>query len=264
MTALTYRSKKQDGSTVYDCPKCDGRGKLEITPNGKLWFCHKCQVGGKHHPGSGPKKVLENTQRPKGFGSPHHYELITKPQDPRYRYLLVKRGLTHKMVDEMRPCNGGPWYVVYFPLYRFGKYDEPVYFVGRSIFDDHPKYRNPPMSGFPLGGKSKNVWGLHRLCKSARHLVLCEGVFDAVWERNRLALMGKNISEDQVEIIHKIEPREITVFLDNDAQRDAILVCKILSKRVSCSIWNATPPTGKDPDDLGKGFDVKKCRIRIA
>ena len=191
-------------------------------------------------------------------------------QDPRYRYLSEKRGLTPRMIDDLRPHSGGQWYIVYFPLYALSESrqltadSKPVYFVGRSLFNEEPKYRNPPLTQFPAGGKSKNLWGLHLWRRKGQSLVLCEGIFDAVWSRNRVALLGKTISDVQISIIRQIEPQEITVFLDGDAQKHSMNIAKTLADRISVPIWTVDTPRGKDPDDLGKGFSIRDHRRRIA
>ena len=195
--------------------------------------------------------------------SDQDFSPLKDPQDPRYRYLSEKRGLTPRMIDDLQPHSGGQWYVVYFPIYAIGNNADPVYFVGRSLFDEQPKYRNPPLGQFPAGGKSKNLWGLHRL-SALGNLILCEGIFDAVWGRNRVALLGKIISEKQVEIIREINPQEITVFLDGDARKESTLIAMMLANRISTPVWTVDTPRGKDPDDLGKGFSVKDNRRRIA
>lgn len=215
--------------------------------------------------------------------SQEEFSPIEDTADPRYRYLSQKRGLTQKMIHDLQPHSGGQWYVVYFPIYALrsedserpvpnefgtlGHYEGPVYFVGRSLFNEQPKYRNSPLTQFPEGGKSKNLWGLHRLwhdCMKPRNLVLCEGVFDAVWSRNRVALMGKTISVHQIGIISRINPEEITVFLDGDAWKESMFIARSLAKRVSVPIWTVDTPRGKDPDDLGKGFRINDHRRRIA
>ena len=264
-TGLTFRSRKEDGSILYDCPDCGGRGKLELTRDHRLWYCHKCGEGGKTRsdPHDRKKWIVAGREQERTYTS-EEFSPIEKTDDPRYRYLSEKRGLTPNMIHDLRPHSGGQWYIVYFPVYALDNDNSPVYFVGRSLFNDEPKYRNPPLSQFPLGGKSKNLWGLHRLYKRTQSLVLCEGVFDAVWSRNRVALMGRVISEHQVKIIRRIEPQEITVFLDGDAGKDSMLIAKILANRVSVPIWVVDTPRGKDPDDLGKGFVVNDHRRRIA
>jgi len=258
---LTFRAKKSDGSFLYDCPQCNGKGKLELTRDRRLWYCHKCGNGGKSELFRG--QVVREFEK-KTFTA-EEFQLIEDQQDPRYRYLSEKRGMTQQMINDLRPHSGGQWYIVYFPLYgTINYYTHPTYFVGRSLFNDEPKYRNPPLTQFPAGGKSKNLWGLHRLSNTTKDIVLCEGIFDAIWGKNRFALLGKTISQRQIDIIRRIGPTEITVFLDGNTQRESILIAKTLAHQMSRPIWTVDTPGGKDPDDLGKGFSIKDHRRRIA
>lgn len=262
-TGLTFRGRKSDGSYLYDCPDCGGQRKLELTRDRKLWYCHKCADGGRTHKtefGRGPLIREQVIREP----TEQTFSPLQDLTDPRYRYLSEKRGLTLKMIDDLRPHSGGQWYVVYFPIYAIGNSETPVYFIGRSLFNDESKYRNPPIALFPAGGKSKTVWGLHRLHRRTSSVVLCEGVFDAVWSRNRAALMGKSVSEKQAEIIRELNPGEITVFLDGDARKEAVFIARFLAERISVPIWVVDTPRGKDPDDLGKSFIVNDHRRRIA
>ena len=60
------------------------------------------------------------------------------------------------------------------------------YFVGRSIYKDGMKYKNPPVS--------KDVIGFELFINWDEPLILCEGVFDAIAvKRNAIPLFGKTI-----------------------------------------------------------------------
>jgi len=154
---------------------------------------------------------------------------------------------------------------VYFPLYTPGG-AEPVYFVGRNIIDVEPKYVNPP-TGWFKHRKSDLLWGLHRTAASPPScIVLCEGIFDAVWGKNRLALLGKTISQNQIKVVDQIGCSEVVVMLDGEAHREAVRVAVQIADALSLRVFVVSIPAGKDPDDLredGDGY-LHQCRERIA
>ena len=242
--------RKGDGTPLFNCPCCGGKAKLEFHPIRGVWHCHKCHEGGSLRPGRRPKprwEPLEPFQDVLGRFQPAQ-------EHPRVRrYLLEVRKLPTGLLEPLRPHRGPTDLRVYLPLYRLGGV-EPVNFVGRLMSDSEtaflPRYWNAPLGMFPVR-KSETVWGLHRVRIGQPRLVICEGVFDAIWHPDRVALLGKSLSRDQREVIRTIGPREVVILLDGDAPGEASRIGMELSEVLSCPIWTVRLPADRDPDSYG-------------
>ena len=249
------RGVKANGDQQYDCPYCHGRGKFEVSRSRGLWYCHKCTHGGKLS--SKPGTYFGQGKRAARSFDLSEYHPTLK-NSLHYRYLREQREIPEDLIAQMEPHRGPYPLVIYFPAYGLGS-SRPVFFQGRSLIDGtEPKY-------FNTGGCSKSevLWGLHRIQRSPKRLVLCEGIFDAVWGSNRVALFGKTISLPQLKIIERVSPQEVTVFLDGSARKESMAVGEAVARHWSgrVSVWWILG--NKDPDDLrGKGLvDIRQERI---
>lgn len=134
---------------------------------------------------------------------------------------LYKRGLTENQLDYYRLgfCIGGRYdRRVLIPT--FGPLGELVTYVCRDYTDRNPlKVLNPPESG---GDTNKHwVFNLYNASR-ARHLIICEGVFDAINTGiEGVALFGKHCTEAQFTKILGVNPLRISIMLDPDAQIEA-------------------------------------------
>ena len=237
---------KSDGSKLYPCPLCHGRKKLEVDRDNRLWFCHKCGVGGKlgdHNQlvraGIVPIEPEDHTR----------YYSPASPESPQWIYLRRFRGLSDKLIKELNPHVGPSLVRVYLPCYELGA-SAPCYFIGRAIFDGFERYQCPPLEYFAKR-KSQCLWGLHRIRGSQSLTVVCEGIFDAVWEKNRVAILGKSISDQQVDILRRITTEEICVLLDGEAAAEGAQACKRIAKRWAGRVSLARLPLDLDPDGAG-------------
>lgn len=243
---------KGDGALLYQCPQCNGHQKLEVDIRKGVWYCHKCGVGGRikgksnqrlsvgHRDCYDPEQVEELLQQ-------FHPALRGKAA---WRYLEDQRKLGPSLISQLRPHSGPSLLRVYFPLYPLGG-TKPHYFVGR-IMDDTlplPKYLHPAIGSF-LFRKMELLWGLHRFRGSVDTLVLCEGILDAVHGTNRVALLGKSLSEPQIRILKKLHPREIVFLFDGGTEKESTYAATKLMKYFSGRISRVTLPVGKDPDSL--------------
>jgi DNA primase len=112
-----------------------------------------------------------------------------------------------------------------------------------------PKYYNPAGPGFRRR-KRDLFWGLQRFTGPVEDVVLTEGVFDAVWFPNRLSIMGKNITPQQINILNQIGPRRLTIALDGEARREAADIAYRISQSFSGRIYIAEYPRDSDPDSF--------------
>lgn len=249
----TPSGTKGEHSLLFDCPRCKGKKKLEIHKLRRIWHCHKCGVGGSLDGRSSFKKYEEHLNVDPSDSWLDHltlYELL-QPGGLEWKYLQETRGLSTHMIRDLRPHTGPVASYCYFPLYMLGQ-SQPCYFVGRSFLQHSKrKYLNPATGTFPVT-KSEVLWGLHRIKPRQDEVILCEGIFDAVWDRRRVALLGKTLSRQQLEILKQIRPRKVSVMLDGEATREAARIAETLGASAGWRVDRFELPVKEDPDSLGK------------
>ena len=116
------------------------------------------------------------------------------------------------------------------------------YFVGRSIYKDGMKYKNPPVS--------KNVIGFDLFINWDEPIVLCEGVFDAIAiKRNAIPLFGKTVPKILMKKIYEKCVKSIYILLDRDAIKDSIKMIDGFMKN-GIDVYFVNLEEG-DPSDVG-------------
>ena len=116
------------------------------------------------------------------------------------------------------------------------------YFVGRSIYKDGMKYKNPPVS--------KNVIGFDLFINWDEPIVLCEGVFDAIAiKRNAIPLFGKTVPKSLMKKIYEKCVKSIYILLDRDAIKDSIKMIDDFMKN-GINVYFVNLEEG-DPSDVG-------------
>lgn len=260
----TPQGRKCDGALYYRCPKCRGHRKLEVSEDRKKWFCHKCSEGGhlklKRRLPTGQATFAEE-------GFLDDYSLLSK-RDYAYplHYLLTyleERGLSRLDMSILRPHIGPDDSRIYLPLYELG-YETPCMFIGRSISPCAPiPYLLPPAKRC-LVRKSEVLWGTHRIKTIPKEIVLCEGVFDAIWEPNRLALLGKTLSRAQARIVFRIFAESVTFLLDGGTHEEVRRgVRQLQSVGYTGAIYRIDLEPGRDPDSYWQDKEPLPERERI-
>lgn len=266
---LVHQGNKGDGTHLYQCPVCGGQSKLEVHRTKPVWYCHKCGTGGRI---TGNTRLIQaighdqSTARPilEGHG-PERYKQLDRTRLTIWRRYLNNRGVTKDALwSILRPYTGPEPLRVYFPLYELGGY-APVSFVGRAIIPSKIPYRYPAKDTGWVSPKSL-LWGTHRLRCSPKSLMLCEGIFDAVWYPNAVATLGKNITKDQIDLMKRINPDTIEIFFDRDAIRHAFCEAVRIANSLMCKITVIHLTSHKDPDDFARsGRSVRELhRTRVA
>tara|TARA_Y100000114_G_C11732656_1_gene314444 strand:- start:214 stop:1143 length:930 start_codon:yes stop_codon:yes gene_type:complete len=116
------------------------------------------------------------------------------------------------------------------------------YFVGRSIYEDGMKYKNPPVS--------KNIIGFDLFINWDEPIILCEGVFDAIAiKRNAIPLFGKTIPKKLMKKIYEKQIKTIYILLDSDAYWDSIKMTDVLMRNgINVQLVRLNDD---DPSDMG-------------
>ena len=261
------QGSKADGATYYRCPFCGKDKRFEVNPTNTLWYCHKCGIGGRLDWRSLARQEGESPR----LGDPTktiNFDCFQRanPNCKAWKYLRHTRGIPARLIKVLDPHCGPSRRMVYLPV-RLPTSGVPVYFVSRSILPSRrgvAKYLYPKLEEMPLR-KSQVIWGMDRVRCGLENLVICEGILDAIWRDNRVALLGSSISFDQIHLIKMIEPQEITMLLDGDAHPAAIQVMrKLRLGGYPGRVFVSRLPAKEDPDDLeDKGDHYVEERERI-
>ena len=81
---------------------------------------------------------------------------------------------------------------------------------------------------------------------------LGDDIFDALWSCDRVAVLGKSISKDQVLLISKWCTEEIIIMLDGTAHKEAGRMAQMIAQHWQGKVSIAHLPSGVDPDLLDR------------
>jgi len=265
------QARKGDGTSgYYRCPLCRKDKRLEVHYARQVWHCHKCGLGGSLTGGKMTEAMTREVERQFFTSSVdgdflRHYVQAGR-RSPQWRYLSRIRKIPTRRILDLRPHQGPEPLRVYFPLYQLGE-DIPCYYIGRSIIRSNmiSPYMCPPVNCTRYR-KSELLWGLHRIRLPVHELVLCEGILDAVWGDNRLAILGKSLGGEQTKtIVKRIKPTSVTFMLDGDAHEAAMTAANKLADFYHGPIHVVQLPSGSDPDSLRDVSQwMKKWKMRVA
>lgn len=248
-----------------------------------LWHCYSCLAGGSaqkfldllgvegYEPDTEYSRLsdlagelrndIESIDK-KEMGYPPHFNFVVKGDDSligrkAYEYLIA-RGMTDEsiMMYRIGYCHDGR-YSGRLIIPTLNEDDGVDYFVARSFYiASGPPYINPGNSEF-YKHKSEVLFNYCQACTKT-HLVICEGVFDAIAVGpNAVAIFGKTISPKQEKLIRLSKSINITVALDGDAHREAItLAHKLTGYGRQISVAHFLPDS--DPGSLER-LELAKC-----
>jgi len=238
------RHYESRGQVAYNCKECDegrNKGNLEVNYFEHIWKCWSCSDENDTHGtlgklidryGTKKQKKIYNLLRPEeykpkekrkdrlrlpeGFTLFKDSSLVYPVRRQAYNY-LKQRGITDEMIEKygMGFCDRGKFTGrVIIPSYD--SEGELTYFIARS-WNPHTKakYMNPEASKDEIiFNESLIDWG--------KDVYLCEGVFDALFLPNSIAMLGKHMSELLLNTLYEKAKGNIIICLDSDAWSDAI------------------------------------------
>jgi DNA primase len=264
-------SMKND-EQAHHCPFCHHhKKKLQINLTTQQWHCWVCDAKGKRIQRL-LKRLNVNTHKLKKiyeiygddyivYSDNNEDEKIELRLPSEFKSLLIEptgfnptfkrvveyakqRNLTTEDIRRYNIgyCDGGHYAGrIIIPSYDM---DNRInYFIARSVFPDEPfKYKNPPVS--------KNVIMFENQINWDEPITLVEGVFDAMAvKRNAIPILGKFIPKKLNENIYKKGVKSINIFLDEDAQGQALHYTMQFTNQ-GITTKNIIP-TGKDAADMG-------------
>jgi len=252
-----------------NCPFCQGNKKLWINQEKKIVHCFKCEYGSRlNHfmqklgekfedifnndpilaTRSWDRKFEERIEDVfKGVFLKRNDDsgVVTLPENyvPLYerlskedivgaaRYLRC-RGVSDSDIikHKIGYCIRGmyAWRII-IPVYMEGNL---VYYTGRWFAQRQisKKYLNPAI-------KKNSVIFNYDSIKEGSQVVICEGMFDAMKGGDGyIAILGKAMSTDQKRLLYRKKPSSVVVFLDPDAEDQAMNLAKELSSFFPCSV----------------------------
>ena len=269
---LGVGSSMKNDEQAHHCPFCHHhKKKLQVNIKTQYWHCWVCDAKGKriqrllkrlNVDSHKLKKIYEiygddyvvysdNTEDetvelrlPSEFKS-----LLKEPEgfNPTFRKVVEYAKSRNLSTEDIRRynigyCDGGHYAGrIIIPSYDMD--NRLNYFIARSVFvEEKFKYKNPPVS--------KNVIMFENQINWNEPITLVEGVFDAMAvKRNSIPILGKFIPKKLNEAIFKNEVKSINIFLDEDAQQQALRYTMQFTNQ-GINTKNIIP-TGKDASDMG-------------
>ena len=117
------------------------------------------------------------------------------------------------------------------------------FFIARSFNDHWMRYKNPNASRDIIFNELNIDWD--------SDVVLVEGVFDAIFAGNAVALLGSTLREESRLFQHIIKnDSSVFIALDPDAEQKAMKIARTLLK-YDVEVWKIDLPEGTDVAELG-------------
>jgi len=261
----------QNDEYLFSCPFCHHhKKKLSINISTNKWKCWICNARGGHilwlikklNLGKDQllkfKEVFNETDLNKFKSStsevalrlPYEFKPLWKVEKT-YAYLhalnyLKQRNITTEDILRYRIgyCESGP-YANRIIIPSYDKENTLNYFTGRAFYESYLKYKNPSVS--------KNIICFENMIDFSEPVVLCEGMFDGIaLRRNAIPLLGKTLSKTLELSLLKNNVKDVIIFLDEDAKKDALN----LEKHLSQYDMNVGVVFAKSKDASEMGFDV--------
>lgn len=185
---------------------------------------------------------------------PEEFQLISSSTNmvaQRAERYLVKRGITQKQIDQHRIgiCATGQYANrIIIPIYQDG---ELKFWVARAMSSKVKLKERSPSNLFYQYGKSEVIFNLDQAASKYHSAVISEGIFDALsWGGIGISLLGKSLYDAQFNLLLSYRDQlsdGLYVALDADAEKDAMVMAKVLSSFFPVKIIHI-PPEFDDPN----------------
>lgn len=167
---------------------------------------------------------------------PEEFQLISSSTNmvaQRAERYLAKRGITQKQIDQhhIGVCATGQYANrIIIPIYQEGKLK---FWVARAMSSEVKLKERSPSNSFYQYSKSEVIFNLDRAANKYHSAVISEGIFDALsWGSIGISLLGKSLYDAQFNLLLSYRDQlseGLYVALDADAERDAMVMAKVLS-----------------------------------
>lgn len=173
---------------------------------------------------------------------PEEFEKLKNPN----KYLL-RRNIDKNMIKsyDLRVCKDGKWRGrIIIPVYK----DGILYGWQGRDYTGKAKQKIMSCKGFK---KSRFVLNYDRI-KNKKKIILSEGPFDCMHSDffGAVAIFGKELSNDQINMLVKTRVQEVYIGLDPDFEENRTKAAKILSQFFD--VYMMPIPDGKDLGDMSQ------------
>ena len=278
--------KRQGTEHLYTCPYCNHhKKKFSVNFDMNVFKCWVCDVRGRDirrvvrrfgsfsklkewdkvagivdfsqdHFELFPEKQVEMPQR---IDLPNEFKTLTgkiNVVDKTPLSYLEKRGI--EPCDLLRYkigyCSEGEFEGrIVIPSFDMDGYVN--YFIARSYTGHWMRYKNPNASRDIIFNELNIDWD--------SDVVLVEGVFDAIFAGNAVALLGSTLREESRLFQHIIQnDSSVFIALDPDAEKKAMRIARTLLK-YDVEVWKIDLPEGEDVSSIGKEAfaELKKSAV---
>jgi DNA primase len=266
--------RKQGSEYLFTCPYCDHhKKKFSLNYDLNVYKCWVCDVKGRnirrlvrrYGNFSSLKEWDKITgivdfsresfelfpdpidEKPHRIDLPGEFRTLTgkiKISDKRALCYLQNRGL-HKgdiLRYKIGYCSEGEYEGrIIIPSFDIDGYVN--FFIARSFGNHWLRYKNPNVSRNIIFNELNIDWD--------SDVVLVEGVFDAIFAGNAVALLGSTLREESRLFQHIIKnDTSVFIALDPDAEKKAMRIVRTLMK-YDVEVWKIDIPEGKDVAELG-------------
>ncbi len=268
------RPRRQSSEHLYRCPYCNHhKKKFSVNFERNVYKCWICDAHGRNLRRvirrfgdfkqlkewdkisgivdfSSEKFELfkeEIPETPQRIELPKEFKTLTgkvTPADLRAFSYLQNRGLTK--TDMLRYkigyCSEGEFEGrIIIPSFDYDGYVN--YFIARSFNDHWMRYKNPNASRNIIFNELNIDWD--------SDVVLVEGVFDAIFAGNAVALLGSTLREESRLFQHIIKnDSSVFIALDPDAEKKAMKIARTLLK-YDVEVWKVDIPEDSDVASIG-------------
>ncbi len=226
----TYKAGRE---MLVTCPFHDDHDpSMSINLTDGRWYCFAESKGGDW------MELIAALKRSGQFveGVPEPYEAKKEPMLKSW----ADRGFTSEMLVKW----GIKWdpeiHAMRIPvLTEDGEHQANIWRAPEGV---EPPYRYDP--GFP---KSEVLFGLWRLSRPLPSVVLVEGPLDAIWVQSCdipcVAVLGSDLSDEQVSLLSARSVRKVTLCFDNDAAGAHVTYeAKITLRRAGMWVYRVALP----------------------
>lgn len=251
----TTYTKYKETEWLFPCPNCKKLNKENLHVNTKngVFHCFHCDYKGKLK--SVPKlsdvinKTATNTQ--KNFDTSTYLMPFCRLElTPEQKQAIYKRGLTDEDIAYYNICGGKR---IQIPNIVKGNFSDLICaweWRKEQVTKYNPKYL------YTEGvEKSKILFNVHNIPKN-KGIILCEGIFNAITAgKNAVASYGCKLSNYQLSLLLKNEPKYIIIAYDSDlpgVTGATDVISKLCNANYQGKVYYILLPKGIDINDMGK------------
>ena len=263
ITSVFPEAKRKGDEIIVDCPICyDTKKHLYINIVKKVVHCFRCGysatvkrflrennllIGPPENfdildvLDSGFVSLVKRENEQKNVSLPEFMDVLDFEDASWLGRIAVQylksRGVTDGQIrrHKIGYCYSGKYAGrIIVPIFMFG---ELVYWIARII--EHPTVRlqvakHPDRKVLNPSVSKRSILFNYDTAKLSDEVVVCEGVFDALAIENvgqsAVALLGKEMTDEQAMLLTALNCEKITVCLDADAYENALLAAEKLDR----------------------------------